>query len=395
MDGTPQTPDETDWRAVFAGLAGGIASALQIGKVSGALPLLRTDFATGVQTMSLYVALISFVAAAIGFWFGTLTRRFDPRRVSQTGLAITAVGALASVVAPSAGVLLASRAIEAVGFSMTATSLPLIIQAAAARRHKALALGIWSAWMPTGIGCALALSWLLIEGAGWRAVYAVAAVALLLAAVGLQVFVPGRRHATVDRADVAAPTAILRPEPLKVTLVFFSFSACSLIMLGFLPTILVDDLGMGEGTAAAITMLAALGMVPTNVLSGWLLDRGAKARTLFLLSLAGIAISALLVTSSAVPPAFRLAAILMFSITTGVTPGVVWASITPLARRPGEAPLLSGLFYQGAGLGQVAGPIAAGWAFVLVAGWHGAGWTVAGFVAVALAAAVAMRPTGE
>lgn len=393
MDGTPHKPDETDWRAVFAALAGGIASALQIGKVSGALPLLRTEFATDVQTMSIYVAVISFVAASVGFWFGTLTRRFDPRRVSQLGLGITAIGAVASVAAPSAGALLASRAIEAVGFSMTATSLPLIIQAAAARRHKALALGIWSTWMPAGIGCALALSWLLIEGAGWRAVYTITGMALVAAALGLQVFVPQRLHPFDGPTLTASPTVVLRPEPIKVTVVFFSFSACSLIMLGFLPTILVDDLGMGEAAAAAITMLAAFGMLPTNVLAGWLLDRGARARTLCLLSLAGIGISALLVTSDAVPTPLRLGAILMFSISAGVTPGVVWASITPLARHPGEAPLLSGLFYQGAGLGQVAGPIAAGSAFVLFAGWHGAGWTVAGFIALALVAATAMRRT--
>ena len=99
----------------------------------------------------------------------------------------------------------------------------------------------------------------------------------------------------------------------------------------------------------------------------------------------GMLLCALPLFAGTAPAWLRLAAAMGYGLFCGAVPAVVWGSIPLVTRSPAEAPLVSGTFYQGAGIGQIAGPLVAAQAVALAGGWGAAFWVVAGSVASGLA----------
>lgn len=367
----------TRWRAVWAATAAGAAAAMQIGKAAAALPLVRAETGADLTLLAVYVSAISAVAAVAGIAFGGIVARMGPRRAGVLGLGLAAIGSAWGATAPGLPGLLASRAPEAAGFALVATSMPALVGRAAAARDKALALGVWAAWLPVGVAAALAvaLAW---PGIGWRGVFWVSAAAPALAALGLLALVP---------TDGAAPRVPLlaRPPAPAATLMgaFAMFSGANMIVAGFLPTLLLDELGMAPRLGAAMGVAANLALVPGNLAAGWLRGRGAGGRALMAGAFVGMGACAVGLLADG-PAALRLGSAMAYGLFCGAIPAVIWGSVPLVARGPAEAPLVSGALYQGAGLGQIAGPLLAALA-VAWGDWTASLWVILGAVALGLA----------
>ena len=366
----------TDWSAVWAATLAGVAAAMQVGKAAAALPLIRAETGAGLTALAAYVSLISIVAATAGIAFGGAARRIGPRRAGLAGLGLIAAGSALGALSPGLPLLLASRLPEALGFALVATAMPALIGAIAAPRDRPVALGLWATWLPVGIAAAMGVA-LFAPGIGWRGAFAVAAGAPALAALALWRFAPP------DPAPVTQPAAGGLPSgALSLTAAFSAFSAANLVVAAFLPTLLHDELGLSPAAGAGVGLLASLALVPGNLLAGWLRGQGAGGRALMACGFLGMLGFAAILFAPLPPPA-RIAAAFAYGAACGVTPAVIWGSVPLLARRPAEAPLISGAFYQGAGIGQIAGPLLAAWA-VAAGGWGAALWVVAGAAALGL-----------
>lgn len=379
------TPERgaTNWRVILTVTFGGATAAMQIGKASACLPLIRAEFGTGVTFLAFYISLISIVVAAVGFGFGVVTARIGIRRAASLGLGLVAAASLAAVLARGPGALIALRLIEALGFTLCSTSMPVLIRAGAGSRRQSLALGIWAAWVPIGVAMAMGLSAVGLEAVGWRGIYALSAVLPLAALAALWAVVPRPQTRPAPfRPDLRV---VLRPEVRLMALAFLVFSAAYLIFVGFLPTILVDVMGRDVRQANAVALVAMLCLVPLCILTGQLIDRGTSPALLMAVAFSVLALSPLLMLAPGLPDALRYAAILGFGAASGVPPSVAWSSVGRLATRAEEAPVLSGILYQGAGLGQVAGPLSAGFAFDLTHSWWAAAWAIMGFSGLGLA----------
>ncbi|MEQ3626547.1 MAG: MFS transporter [Celeribacter sp.] len=373
----------------------GMAAAVQVGKASAALPLIRAEFGSGVSVLAAYVSLISVVAALAGFGFGMVSRRVGPRRAALTGLALIVVAGLGGALAGGAPSLIATRLIEAVGFALCTTALPAVIRAATGPGNSSAVMGIWAMWLPGGVATAMALAALSLDPLGWRWFFVLCAAAPALALMTLWRVrtvtamqdreARGQAKVAPARATGPAPISartVLRQTELLVAAVFVGFSAGNMILMSFLPTMLVDDMGLTPSRAGLTVMLAMLCMLPMNVATGRMIDRGWNMPLMIAGAVIVIGISALMVTAQGAPDWLRLSGVFGFGIGAGVPPAAIWGSIPLLAKRPSDAPLLSGLFYQGAGLGQVSGPILAGLVLTRVPGWWVASWCVAGMMAV-------------
>lgn len=367
------------WPAVWAATAAGVAAAMQVGKAAAALPLIRAEMGAELTTLALYATLISAVAATLGLAFGGVVGRIGPRRAGLVGLALMAFGSAAGAAAPGMGALLLSRAPEAAGFALVATAMPALIGRAAAPADRALALGLWATWLPVGIAAAMAVA-LAAPSLGWRGLFATCALAPALAAALLW------RLAPPDAQP--GSTLRLRPPPvsaLPLAGAFAAFSAANLVVVTFLPTMLLDQIGLAPRLGAGVALLANLALVPGNLAAGWVRGRGAGGRALMTAAFAGMLLCAVPLFAAGAPPASRLASAMGYGLFCGAVPAVVWGSIPLVARGPAEAPLISGAFYQGAGIGQIAGPLVAAQAVALSGSWSAALWAVAGAVAAGLA----------
>jgi MFS family permease len=381
---------QTDWAIVYAATFAGITIALQTGKAAATLPLIRAEFGVDLTLLATYVSLISVVAATIGIVFGTITRRMGARRAGLTGLALVAIGSVAGAGADGVTVLLTSRVIEAFGFALTVTAMPAVIQPATQPRDRMLALGIWATWLPAGVALMMLIAFFFLDDIGWRGVFRVAAILPALAAVIL--YGATKTQLSVQVVSAAATLrGMFRRDVVLTTLVFVAFSSSNLIVLAFLPTMLVDTFGMAANQAAIISFAGAIALISTNILAGWLLHKGAGLRLLYAAGFAGMIVFAAILLGPEFRQTSRVGAGIMFSFAAGIPPALVWASIPILARDQTEVPVLSGLFFQGAGIGQIIGPMLAAWAVSGGDDWRAAFWAIAGLAGAGLILAMGLN----
>lgn len=395
--GTRSHPDHrTNWWVVTAACAAGVAAALQIGKASAALPLLRMEFDAGVAAASWYLALASLGAAIFGAVLGLMTTRIGGLRAGVIGLALLAVGSLLGPLAGSWTAFILARLLEAVGMPLVVVAMPALIQSYSSGRARVMAMGFWSAWLPLGVAVAMGLSVVMLERWGWRGLYIACGVMPLLSLAALfglvRNFAPppatARAPEPVESASGALQRLLRHMPGATVQIyggVFALFSASYLTVQGFLPSVAVETLSMSIATATLLGGASALLVIPGNLVGSFLLSRGVSARLLLRFGFVVMGASGAAFLSDLFAPSVRIAAGCIFTAVAGVVPGVIWALIPQLtAQSRRGSSLTAGVVYQYAGVGQLLGPVLAGLAVQLSGGWSGSAFVVLAASGVAM-----------
>lgn len=178
--------------------------AMELTIIALALPEIRAalDGATPAA-LSWVVNAYSIVVAALLLLSGWLADRYGRRRVFRAGLVLFALGSVAAGASTSIGMLIAARALQAIGGSMQyPAGLALLLDAFPRSRHQT-AIGTWGA--TGGLAAALgpALGAVLIEAFGWRAVFYVnVPVALTALVVGARVLPESVSEVSRTRVDM-------------------------------------------------------------------------------------------------------------------------------------------------------------------------------------------------
>ncbi len=142
---------------------------------------------------------------------GRLADRLGRRRVFLAGVAVFTVASLIGGLAPSAGVLIAARALQGLGAALAGpASLSIITTTFAEGPQRNRALGVWSAVVASGGAIGMLAGGLLTQYASWRWVLFVNVPvgALLLAATPRVVpATPGELRTRIDAAGAVTVTA--------------------------------------------------------------------------------------------------------------------------------------------------------------------------------------------
>ena len=197
------------WLTLAAVSAAVFMVAMEMTIIALALPEIRASLDATGATLSWVVNTYSIVVAALLLLSGWLADRYGRRRIFQLGLMLFTAGSVAAGVSVSIEMLIAARALQAVGGSLQyPAGMALLLTAFPRARHQT-AMGTWSATgglaaaLGPGIGAAL------IEGFGWRAVFFVnVPVALITLAVGARILVESTGEDTESRVDtIGVPLA--------------------------------------------------------------------------------------------------------------------------------------------------------------------------------------------
>ncbi len=132
-------PRRTSWTAVTALLAAGVVGAGAVGKLPGALPVLREDFGLSLVAAGWVVSMFNMLALASAVFFGFVADRTGALRACLLGLGALAIGATLGATTHSTITLLVSRFIEGGGFIALAVSVPALIATPAVGRTNAIA----------------------------------------------------------------------------------------------------------------------------------------------------------------------------------------------------------------------------------------------------------------
>ena len=159
----------------------------------------------------------------------------------------------------------------------------------------------------------------------------------------------------------------------------------------WLPTFLVEQRGASIPEAALLTAVVVIANVPSNVVAGWLINRGVPSWTLIALPSAVMGLSALGIFSDAVPDAVRFGLCMVFSAVSGFVPGTLFAIVPVHASSPQQLGTMNGFILQGANTGQFVGAPAIALVVAATGQWHSVQWILLGAGAFSVALALAIR----
>lgn len=163
-----------------------------------------------LYAMAFTATLASGIVSIV--WSGNLADRRGPRPPLLIGLTLFAAGLVVAGLAPSMGLLVGARVVQGLGAGMTSTALyVLVTRVYPPRLHTAILAGFSAAWVVPSIAGPF-VAGLITQTIGWRWVFGLALVVLVVAAVLLGRIVRGLRQEVVDapwrRRSIVASVAL-------------------------------------------------------------------------------------------------------------------------------------------------------------------------------------------
>jgi predicted MFS family arabinose efflux permease len=205
-----------------------------------------------------------------------LADRVENRRLILSTIGVVAVALAALAAAPSAGAFLAAAA--AVGFCSAGVQVVIPFAASLAPAEtRGRTIGNVMSGLLAGIMLARPVASLIAEVAGWRAVFAVSAVAMLVLGVWLARALPERRPTSGHGYGEILRSMghiLMRERPLQRRAVYQGFVfAIFNIFWTSAPLVLADKFGFGQTGIALFALAGAAGAL-TAPIAGRLGDRG-------------------------------------------------------------------------------------------------------------------------
>ncbi|WP_034484275.1 MFS transporter [Actinomadura oligospora] len=204
---SPAVPsaDGRRWWVLGVASAAQFLAILDLFAVNIAFPALREGFGgASLADVSWVLNAYTIVLAALLVPAGRIVDDAGRRRVFLLGMALFGVASVACAVAPTLGILVAARVVQAVaGALLIPTSLGLALPAFPSREHPTV-MGIWTAVAASGAGCGPVLGGLLLL-AGWRWIFLINLPITIAAVIAGRRLLP-RDTPAADQGPAKPPT---------------------------------------------------------------------------------------------------------------------------------------------------------------------------------------------
>jgi DHA1 family bicyclomycin/chloramphenicol resistance-like MFS transporter len=326
--------------------------ALSIDMFLPSLPAIAAAFDTPPATVQLTVTLFLMAFAAAQLVYGPVSDRFGRRRVLIVGLGLYTVAGLACALAPTVGILIGARVLQALGGGAGPVVARAVVRDLYEQERAARVFSYMSMVQSLNPMLAPVVGGYVYEALGWRAVFYVLAgagvvfVTLMMTAV----------HETNLRRDLAA----LQPRQMgrNIAVLFsdrsyLAYVAVNALMFGgqfaFISGsafVLIDLLGVSPSTFGLCFAGVALGIMTGTLLSGRFGGRLGLDRTILGgtalgatagLTLASLSWSGVLTVPAVIVPMY------VFAVGLGLTlPNGMAGAIGPFPRMAGLAAALAG-----------------------------------------------------
>ena len=198
----PAAPDPRRWAILAICCLSLFVVGVDTTAVNVALPSIRADLDASVAQLQWVVDAYTLVLASLLLLAGSSADRLGRARVFRLGLALFTLGSLLCSLAPSAPLLIAARALQAIGGSMlNPVAMSIVRNTFTDARERAQAIGIWGSTMGVSMALGPVLGGLLVESVDWRAIFWVNIPVGIAAIVLTARYVPESRAARARRFD--------------------------------------------------------------------------------------------------------------------------------------------------------------------------------------------------
>ncbi len=358
--------------------------------LSGILQPLARDLKVSIPQAGLLVS-----AFAIGMVVGApvlaaATLRLPRRTTLITLLGLFGLGQVAGALAPTYGVLFASRVVSALacaGFWAVGAAVAVSLVPVTARaRAMAVMVGGLSIANIAGVPAGALLG----QHAGWRSAFWAVAVLAVIGLVGVITLVPSTPVPTGDeRPRLRRELTIYKDKQVWLALTATAMNGAAVFALfSYLSPLLTDTAGLAESWVPTVLALFGVGALIGTFIGGRIAD-ARPFGTMFIGISASTAVLALLALTAHSPVA-AVALSLMLGVTAFTTAPALNARMFNVAN---AAPTLAGATTTAAfNIGNTLGPWLGGLAIGAHWGYPSVAWTGSALAAVAVAVtAVAFR----
>lgn len=178
--------------------------------VAVAVPPLGHDLHAHGTELQWVIDVYVLVVASLLIAGGAAGDRLGRKDAFLTGLACFALGSACCALAPSIGLLLAGRVVQALGpVLVLPASLAIVADTFPDARERARAIGLWGAGSGIGLASGPTFGGAIVDAAGWRGVFAVnVPICAALALIGWRT-IPRRRPAPAAHRFDASGAALL------------------------------------------------------------------------------------------------------------------------------------------------------------------------------------------
>ncbi|WP_018159514.1 MFS transporter [Smaragdicoccus niigatensis] len=175
---------------------------IDVAAVNVALPSISHDLHASPTQLQWVVDAYTLVLASLLMLGGSQGDRFGRKRVFQIGLTLFAVGSLACSLAPTAGILIAARMLQAIGGSMmNPVAMSIITNTFIEPRERARAIGVWGGAVGLSLALGPVVGGALVTAVDWRAIFWINVPVAILAIALTGLFVPSSKAARPRRFD--------------------------------------------------------------------------------------------------------------------------------------------------------------------------------------------------
>lgn len=269
---------------------------------------------------------------------GTLVQKFGSKRVMLTAVAILIVGTAIGSFADNGLVLLISRAIEGIGYSIMIVAGPAMVVTHTQPDKVGISMGIWVCWVSIGQIIAFNLTPALFNmmNNNWHYIWIIYAVISMIAMLIVKFTVTAPISTALTDSHEKAETSSLKDVLLKKDLLFVSIGYCGFncLMLGLLTYMAAaaqQTAGMSASQAAFVASIPMIGCFISGPAFGRIsLKSGCKK--LIILGLAGSSVGYILAFSTSIPLIY-VGAVLFGLLGLGI-PGMVFSSVAELVGNP-------------------------------------------------------------
>jgi EmrB/QacA subfamily drug resistance transporter len=156
---------------LLATVLGSAVASIDATVVGIALPAIGRDFHAGIATLQWVVTAYTLALAGLLLISGALGDKYGRRKIFQIGVIWFAAASVLSGLAPTAGTLIAARALQGVGAALLTPGSLAILQATFRPDDRGRAIGAWSGF--TGVGTAIGpfIGGWLIAAYSWRLIF--------------------------------------------------------------------------------------------------------------------------------------------------------------------------------------------------------------------------------
>lgn len=231
------------WLAM-AGIGLGVFMAtLDASIVNISLPTLMQELQTDFATISWVILSYVLVVTSLLLGVARLGDMFDKKKLYLTGLGLFTISSLLCGLAPTAGWLIAFRALQGIGAALTQALGTAIITEIFPASERGRALGLIGSTVSIGIAVGPPIGGLLIGLVGWRSIFLVNVPVGILTLYAINRFVPSSTTRPGQRFDA-----------LGAAILFFTLASYALGMT------LGQQQGFNQPLSMALLAVAAVGL---------------------------------------------------------------------------------------------------------------------------------------